>query len=95
MEPTTPAPTAMDVVAPPNPAPAEAALATPPVEETEAANPDTPAVATIEPQPVTPPSPVVTKEKAPRAPGVEMAITATAIIIIVIAGLAVLAYIKR
>ena len=92
----------MDVVAPPKPVatePAmEPALATPPPQEApETDGEAVPAVADsvpLAPQPA--PQPVVPmKDKAPKSPGVAMAITATVIIIIVIAGLAVLAYIKR
>ena len=89
----------MDVVAPPKPvapeAPApttEAALATPPPQA--AADDDAPAPMKQAP-PAAQVAPATAKVTAPKAPGVDMAITATAIIIIVIAGLAVLAYIKR
>ena len=91
------APTAMDVVTPPKLAAepvTESPLATPPPQE--AAEPGSLAAevainaATPAPQPV-----ALAKVKAPKSPGVDMAITATAIIIMVIAGLAVLAFIKR
>ena len=88
----------MDVVAPPKPVatePAiEPALATPPPQEATETDGEAVPIADAAPQPA--PQPVVpSKDKAPKSPGVDTAITATAIIIIVIAGLAVLAYIKR
>lgn len=102
MEPKTttpaPAPTAMDVVAPASPAPVEEALATPPPEQapeagsepTIPAEPLTPALVVQSPAPVS-----VATVKTPKPPGVGLAITATVIIITVIASLAVVAYIKR
>ena len=87
----------MDVVAPPKPVATEPviepALATPPPQE--ASETDGEAVP-VDAAPQAAPQPIVpSKDKTPKSPGVDTAITATAIIIIVIAGLAVLAYIKR
>ena len=93
----------MDVVAPPKPVaiePAmEPALATPPPQEASETDGEAVPAAADDAVPLAPeaaPQPVVPmKDKAPKSPGVAMAITATVIIIIVIAGLAVLAYIKH